>query len=138
MLGFTALIISFMGALQELSRLWKSEGLNYWSASIVFLFPAFLLHVAVRRYSLIPVLEYTAKIGTLILAAIGGGLFFQGVPYLFWQPTKESTEQAVEKEAAVERAAKGSRTYLEMAASIVVALLSLATAIVRLILEIMP
>ena len=41
--GLGMLVISFSGALLELSKLWQSEGLKYWGVSLVFLFPALIL-----------------------------------------------------------------------------------------------
>ena len=136
-LGFVAITISFTGAVLELSKLWKSEGLSYWAVSFAFLFPALLLHIAVMHYAFMPLLESIARVATLILVALGGALLFQGVPYFFWQPAKERTEQPSLEEGAERRAAK-RRTNLEVVASILIALLSLATAVIQLILEILP
>lgn len=135
--GFLAITISFVGALLELSKIWKSEGLSYWGTSLAFLIPALLLHMAVRYYALLPLLESIARVSTLILAAIGGALVFQGVPYFFWQPAKEPTEQPSLAEAAEQKVAR-RRMNFEIAASIMIALLSLATAVVKLVLEIFP
>jgi len=136
-LGFFVLTISFAGALLELSKLWKSEGLNYWGVSLVFLIPAVALHTVVTRYALMPLLETIAKVATLLFIALGGAMVFHGAAYFLQTPSKDRVEKPSPEEAAREKAVK-RRANLEIVSSILVALLSLATAVVKLVLEIIP
>jgi len=134
-LGGLALLISFGGALTELGKLWKTEALSYWGAGIVLLIPAAALYIAIGRQLITGALGVVAKVGALILTAIGGGLFLHGIPYLFWRQdsrTKESSSGPADAPDSVDEKRARRKANFEAIASIVVALLSLATAVVTL------
>jgi len=140
-LGSIAIIISLTGALVELGKLWKSEALSYWGASLVFLLPAVLLHVTVTYYTLLPVLATIAKIVVLVLIAVGGALFFQGVPHLVWKTEEEQKLEQAEKdspEEAAKRKTAKHKAALKAAVSIIVILLNLTTAILKIVSELIP
>lgn len=138
-LGYFALIISFAGALSELGKLWKSEGLGYWGASLVFLFPSISLYFAVEFQRITGIMANVAKIGAIILMMIGGPCFFHGIPYLFWKKGAEGQEVAQSLIPKDKVSNKESRKFnLEAMANIIVALLALATAIVTLVEKIIP
>lgn len=138
-LGAIALTLSFGGALLELGKFWKSEALSYWGAGIIFLIPAVVFFVLVRFYSLAPFWETSAKIVALILLAFSGPFFFMGIPHFFWKGPQEQTsghtEEISEKEAAEQKQARREARFT-MIASIIIALLSLVTAIVKLAFEV--
>lgn len=137
-LGYIALIISFAGALTELGKLWKSEGLGYWGASLVFLIPSVSLYFAVEYQRIIGSMVLVAKIGAILLMIIGGPLFFHGIPYFFWK--KDTGAQEAEppnsKNTIVKKDSR--KINLEAMANIIVALLALATAVVTLVEKIAP
>jgi hypothetical protein len=137
-LGFITLTISFGGALVELGKLWKSEGLGYWGASLVFLIPSVALYFAVKFQRITGPMSIVAKIGVLLLMAIGGPLFFHGIPYFFWK--KDTDKQKVEITPSANQTirTKSQNINLEVIANIIVALLALATAIVTLVVKIAP
>jgi hypothetical protein len=135
-LGFISLTISFGGALLEIGKLRKSEGLSYWGVSLVFLVPAAALFLSVRYGAITGALAIASKIAVLLLAAIGGPLFFQGLPYFFWKtpaPTPPPEQPAPPSPSQIASAAAKRKTSLEIIANVIVALLALATAIVALV-----
>ncbi len=140
-LGGLALVISFGGALIELGRLWKTEALSYWGAAIILLVPAGALCVSIERQFITGALGIIARIGVLILTAIGGSLFFHGVPYLFWQQNGKAGESLPDSvkvpDNSGEKQAK-RKANMETIANVIVALLSLATAIVTLAEKLSP
>jgi hypothetical protein len=140
-LGAIALIISFGGALLELGKFWKSEALSYWGVGIIFLIPAIIFLVLVKLYPLAPLWETLAKIAALVLLAFSGPLFFMGIPYFFWkapqgQEPKHAEETSAQEASAQEMAQREAK--FTTIASIIIALLSLATALVKLVSEVIP
>ena len=140
-LGGVALVISFGGALIELGKLWKTEALSYWGVGIFLLIPAGALYIVVGRQLITGALGVTAKVFALVLTVIGGGMFFHGIPYLFWkqdsktkQPPSDSTDTPV---TSYEKKAKRKGNF-EAIASIIVAMLSLATAAVTIVWKLSP
>ena len=140
-LGAIALIISFGGALVELGKFWKSEALSYWGVGLVFLIPAGILFALVKFYSLPSVLETITKAAALLLLAFSGPFFFMGVPYFFWKEKQEqfsqSEEEVSEEEAVAQNLARRKARFTTIA-SIIIAFLSLATAVAKLVLEVLP
>jgi len=130
-LGLLALVLSFAGALTELGKLLQSQGLNYWGVSLVFLIPGVVLAVSVERGNVTDALVTPAKLGVLVLLAIGGAMFFYGVPYLFWQGT--GSETGAKAPAGEEGKGREFRASSKAAANAIVALLALATAVVTLV-----
>jgi len=137
-LGFIALIISFGGALVELGKLWKSEGLGYWGASLIFLIPSVALFFAIKFQRITGTMSIAAKIGALLLMAIGGPLFFQGIPYLFWKKDADKQKVEITPSANQSISTKSRKFNFEVMANIIVALLALATAVVTLVNKIVP
>lgn len=136
--GFIFLIISFAGALTELGKLWKSEGLGYWGASLVFLIPSIALYFAVKFQRITGDMVLVAKIGAILLLTIGGPFFFHGIPYFFWKKDTEvqETESTTSTHMNVNKEVRKSN--LKAIANIIVALLALATAAINLVDKIMP
>lgn len=140
-LGGLALSVSLAGALTELGRLWKTEALSYWGAGIVLLVPAGALYVAIERQIITGALGVIAKVGALVLTAIGGALFFQGIPYLFWKQNEKiekSPSDSVNIPDTGDEKRSKRKASLETIVSMIVALLSLATAIVALVEKLSP
>ena len=125
-IGILFLIVSFMGALFELKDLLRNEAYSYWGVSLVFLIPAILLFISTQRQIITGVFVFISKIAIMIFAAIGFPMFFQGIPYLFWNKTEE-------KEAIVVQESEKRKTSFEIIGNVLVALFSLATAIVVLV-----
>ena len=137
-LGYIALIISFGGALTELGKLWKSEGLGYWRVSLVFLIPSISLYFSVEFQRITGAMASVAKVGAIILMMIGGPLFFHGIPYLFWKNNAEVQEGQPDTSRNEVTNKDSRKITLEVMANIVVALLALATAVVTLVEKIAP
>jgi hypothetical protein len=134
-LGFVAVTISFAGAFTELGKLLRSEWLNYWGVSLVFLIPGVVLFLAVGNGSVSGALETASRAGVLVLLGLGGAMFFQGVPYLFWIDRAVSQEGIGTQEHAVSvpTVQREHRANWRAAANGIVALLALATAVVTLL-----
>lgn len=126
-IGMALIVICFVGSMLEIGRLTRSEAFGYWGASIVFLGPAALLMWIGRNaspYDGWPILA--ARVITLLLIAVGGAMFIQGIPHLFWKiDDSEATDAAIG--TSVSRAPS-----IELLIRIVVALISLVTAILAL------
>ena len=139
-LGAIALIISFGGALIELGKFWKSEALSYWGVGIIFLIPAIIFFVLAKLYPLAPLWETLAKIAALLLLAFSGPFFFMGMPHLFWRISQGQEPRQAEKVSAQETTAKAAqrKARFNTIASIIIALLAFATAVVKLASEIIP
>jgi len=139
--GAIALVISFAGALVELGRFWKNEGLSYWGAALVFLIPAGVLFALIQYHALSGTVGTIARVAALLLLALGGPLFFTGVPYFFWKEEQEKASQAAEGipgEKTIEQMLARREARFTTIASIIVALLSLATAVVKIVFEFLP
>jgi hypothetical protein len=134
--GFVFLIVSFAGALLEIGKLWSKEGLDYWGVSLVFLLPAAVLYLLSATGRIEGVLLTIAKVAFLLLLAVGGPMFLQGVPYFIRssdrkrepKPAEEHNLHRIREDKAAQR-----KTTLEIVGRILVAFLSLATAIVALV-----
>jgi hypothetical protein len=132
--GFALLILSLAGALTELGKLWHSEGLNYWGVSLVFLVPAVLVILADESHRIPSTLTAAARISILGLLAVGGGMFFQGIPYFFWSQSADTQAAAAGASSEVRGSDPGgSRVNRKAAANAIVALLALVTAVVTLV-----
>ncbi len=140
-IGGLGIIISFAGALLELGKLWDSEGLEYWGVSLVFMIPAAALYVGVWQQLIDHPFVVPAKIAFLLLTAVGGSLFFHGVPYFFWESGVDAQHPAAgdefpEPDHKTEKATKAK--LFQVIANVIVALLSLATAVVTLVSKLAP
>ena len=126
-LGMVFLVISFAGALMELGKLFRSEGLSYWGVSLVFLIPAAVLYLLDHQHSVSGAMGAVVRFGAVVLAAFGGFLVILGVPYLTWAEDQPSHVLAAGAESEA-RALAAAKT-VKAAASALVALLALATAV---------
>jgi len=140
-LGVIILAISFGGALMEFSKHWKSEALSYWGAGLVFLVPSITLFVFVHLSNSSSVWIVLSKIGALLLLAIGAPFIFMGIPYLFWRDEQEAKleellAEDLSDEEKIEKQVSRQEARFSSIASIIIALLSLTTAIVKLMFEI--
>ena len=138
-LGFIAIIISFTGMCFEFAKLFQNKGLEYLATFVLFALPALIIHLALtHNYLKKPVISIIAKIAVLLLVSVGGAVFLVGIPYLFWMPKSEQefmqAEKSSVKEASKSEMTKG-KTTLKAIATIVIILLNLATAIIKLIIE---
>jgi len=126
--------ILFGGAVIELGKLRKNEGVKYWGISLVFLLPALLLHLGVTFAYLVSPWDTVAKIAVLILMAIGGPLLFLGLPYMFWKPSSNVSEFSPQQLAEQKEAKR--KIEINAIVSEIIALLSLLTAIVKFVADI--
>lgn len=130
-LGPLFLVISFAGALIELSKLFRSEGLSYWGVSLVFLIPAAALFLIDSQHRLSGAMQSAARLGVIVLVAVGGFMLVLGVPYLTW--TEEQLGDRGRTETDSESRAMAAAKTVKAGASALVALLALATAVATLV-----
>lgn len=77
--------------------------------------------------------ETVARIVALILVFIGGPFAVVGLSYLFWKPKRQQAEEALLSGVAEVAGRKADRRKTDF--SIIIALLTLATAILKLVFE---
>ena len=78
-----------------------------------------------------------AKIAFLLLTAFGGFLLFHSIPYFFWKRDEPKSNPENPEELKNAKAEKIKNNF-EIMASIAIALLSLATAVVTLVEKVLP
>lgn len=128
-------MISFVGALSELAKLWKNQASEYLGISLVFLMPAGFVHFAMQRILPTSLWETIGRSFVLILVAFGGMFLIMALPYLFLKPAElNSPEKVTEQEAVEQRAAK-RKADMNTIMSMIIALLSLAAGLIKLIIE---
>lgn len=126
-LGFIAIIISFVGSFIEISQLWKNEAFSYWGVSLVFVIPAVLLHFSIDYYDVSNPWAYVIKIFVLIFLFSGLPFVPFGFAHLLYKPQKN--EKLVSEEEKADQTSK----KVQLIASFIVAILSLITAIIQLV-----
>jgi len=134
LIGIILIIISLVGALIELGKLWDNEALSYWGISLVFLVPAGLLHIAQITYDFYNPWDVILKASILLLIFVGGPFVFIGVPYVFWKSRKEELPEITEEELKI-RKSKNREKKLDLIFTLCIALLSLTTAIITFVSE---
>lgn len=129
-IGFTFLTISLGGSLIEISNIWKNEAYSYWGVSLVFLLPAILLHLSINYYEIIGFWSGVIKIAVIILLIIGTPFIPMGLSYLLW---KRKDKNIGEREISEEERVKNSTNKIQLITSLIIAILTLTTAIVQLV-----
>lgn len=129
-LGWIAIIISFAGALIELSNIFKNDGFSYIGTSLVFLIPAILLHISQERYLSNPTVIVIIKTVVIILIIIGSAFILLGVSAFIGTPSDK-----FKKSIKVQKS-EDKKNVFELLAPILIAILSVTTAIIKLISEI--
>ncbi len=137
-IGFIPLIISLAGALLEIGKLRKSEGLNYWGVSLVFLLPALAFYLLVEYQRVTGIWVSLAKIAALILTGVGVPFIFLGLSHFFWKKESPQTSQIPVEHSDDASKTEKTKPTLEVTANILIAMLALATAIVALVEKIIP
>lgn len=127
-LGWVSLIISFIGTSIELSRLVKNEGFSYWGACLVFIVPAIALQYSISSFENQYLINIIKTINVL-LVFIGSGLFLYGLSFFF-----EKKDNSVNDGATINSGTKEHKfkRVFETSISILIALITLATAILQL------
>jgi hypothetical protein len=133
--GAVFLIISFSGAILEIGKFRKNDGINYLAGSALFILPAIGLHAWNELSTLPTIMVSLVKFMVLILFAFGGALMFQGIAYALWKkPPEKDDASVIQSEQKVD----SRKANFELSANIIVAVLSLITAIIALAGEILP
>lgn len=96
-LGGLCVAISFLGALQELSRLLGSEAFSWWGVAFVFLIPALLLHLIAYFFSLSPFWTVATKGVALLLDAVGVPFIFFGFATYFDEAAQQKPKSPEQK-----------------------------------------
>lgn len=130
LLGWVAIIISIAGAFLELSKIFKNDGFSYIGTSLVFLVPAVLLHILQEKSLTNQTVITIFKSGVIFLLVVGSALFLQGFAYFLENPTEKSGKTKVSSES------KTKKTAIELMAPIIIAILSLTTAIIKFVSEV--
>lgn len=130
-LGGILLAFSFASAALELSKLLENEGLRSWGIALLFGVLGGLLHLSLAHFSPPGAVDVTLRAIVLILMALSGLAFFDGIPYLLWnrpQNDPKAISRAVEHEASTRDWGKIWHTL----ATLVAAMLTLASALLAL------
>lgn len=118
--AWIAIIVSLIGSFIELSNILKNEGFAYLGTSLIFIIPAILLHVYqsknLSRVSLITTLKTIA----ILLILVGSGILLYGFSFFLERESKKSEANTDKK------------INIELIVSLIIALLTLATAIIQL------
>jgi len=131
-LGIICVSISLGGAGVELAKVWKNEALSYWGVGFLFLTPAVALHIVTARSTFSLAFGIVAKILVLILCAFSGPFFFLGVPYLFLPAREQHTDARSSRTSSEEPTSEGTKKdRIKFVGALIVALLSIATAIIK-------
>lgn len=130
-IGFIFLIISFVGTLIEISYLWKTEAFSYWSVSLFFIAPAILLHLSLNYYGVVGYWATIIKSIVIGLMMIGTAFIPIGFAYLPWKTDNKEDEEKTSLNK--EERGKANTERLQLFISLVVTIITLATAIVQLI-----
>jgi len=129
-IGFICLTISLAGSLIEISNIWKNEAYSYWGVSLVFILPAILLHLSVYYYEINEFWSIFIKVAVIVLLFIGTPFIPMGFSYLLWKRNDENTD---EREISGEERVTNSTNKIQLISSLIIAILTLATAIVQLV-----
>ena len=124
--GAILVIFSFVGASIEFSNLIKNEAFSYWGVSLVFLLPAILLFILIEQQVITSGYVTISKVAAMLLFTVGGPMLFHGIPYLFWNRKEKKPTTPIQKETK-------RKTSLEIVGNVLIALFSLATAVVALV-----
>ena len=130
-LGWISITISLLGAGVELNKILKNEAFGYWGVSMLAILPAALVHLFVVHNQPSTAWTMLAKVLVLVLLALGGSLFLYGFSYLFWKQEDPASEQ--NGEASPEMTLEKQENRIKLVGAIIVAVLSLVTAILKLI-----
>jgi hypothetical protein len=125
--GFGLVVVGFASALIEFARLKRSEALEYWGASAVFLLPALMMHLSIELGWISNGFWRAGRISVLCLLAIGVPLLLQGTVYLaaFSREPRESIAATADQRA----------DDLKVWASLLIALLSVTAAALKVVIE---
>lgn len=129
-IGFICLTISLGGSLIEISNIWKNEAYSYWGVSLVFLLPAILLHLSIYYYEIIGFWSVIIKVAVIGLLVVGTPFIPMGFSYFLW---KRKDKNIDEREISEEERVKNSTNKIQLITSLIIAFLTLATAIVQLV-----
>ncbi|MBM7837871.1 glucan phosphoethanolaminetransferase (alkaline phosphatase superfamily) [Alkalihalobacillus xiaoxiensis] len=125
--GFVLIFMSLIGSLIEISNLIKSEAFSYWGVSLVFIVPAVLLDFFINHYEVLSSWEFLIRIFIIVLFFIGLPFIPVGFVYLLNGGMKENRKITNEEEKEEQKSRK-----LQLAISLIVAIISLLTAIIQL------
>lgn len=124
--GWIALVISFVGALLELSKIYNNEAFKYVGVSLFFLIPSILMYLYIQNNVITRGWAISIKILTILLVIVGSGILLYGISYFF--------ESSPNERSVVEpKRPSSSKTKFEFFSSIIVAILSLTTALLQLL-----
>lgn len=132
-LGWLSLTISIIGTFIELSKLIKNEGFSYWGASFVFIVPGIVLQYYISKIESLVLINIIKTI-IVLFVLIGSGLFLYGISYFFKKDTILNRDDNVI--TTTERKEFKGKQVLQTSVSVLIALITLATAILQLTKEI--
>lgn len=126
-IGWVSLIISFGGALTELGTIFNNEGFTFLGVSLVFFIPSGIIHFMQQEYATKSAWIIISKSSVVILFLVGSGLLMYGISF-FLEP--RSSKQTLQNE---QNKPTNSKSIAEVLIPVIVAILSLATAILQFV-----
>lgn len=134
--GWITIIISIIGAIVEFSTIFKhkfpavfkNDGFSYLGTSLVLFIPGIVLHLFQKKYLVNQIEIIFIKSLVIIFLIIGFGLFLYGISFLLEK--KVDNEKMVNEVAATIETKKDN---VKLGVSIIITILSLVTAILKLI-----
>jgi hypothetical protein len=134
-IGFVFLTISLAGAVVEVGKYLKNDGVNYFGGATLFMLPAIGLHAWDVSSILPSFISVSIRIVAIILMALGGSLLLQGIPYALWKkPSDVETTDTLQSE----QKAENRRMNMELLANMIVAILSVTTAMISFANKMLP
>lgn len=128
-IGVILLLIGLLGSLIEIDKMFKNEGFSYFGVGSFFVVPALLIHFYVSFNTIDIFWQTILKIGVLFFIGLGGAFFLMGLPYFFWNPSKDKKE--LTEEEKIEKTKLNVNTVL----SLIIALLTFITFVLKFYFE---
>jgi hypothetical protein len=136
-LGFCMVVGSVAGALLELGKLRKNEALSYWGIGAAAVLLAGGVHLAVARADMSREVELVARAAVYLALAVGAAMIFQGIAYGLRNPVSD----APSSDSGIEDQSRSRSRFLSLSqtlAATLLALVSLATAVVQFLRALYP
>lgn len=137
-LGWIVIIFSIMGCIFEISTIFKNkiptifknDGFSYLGISLVFFIPTILLHFFQKTYLVNEIGIIFIKSLVIIFLIIGSGLLLYGISFLL---EKKADNEKVKNEVAATIEKHRNTENFKLAVATIIAIISLVTSILKLI-----
>jgi uncharacterized membrane protein len=126
-LGAGLITVGFVAAATEFAKLRRNQAFEYWAVSILFLMPAAIIHLAIDFGSPSHGWQRVTRIVVLLLLAFGIPFILMGLAH-FFVLTKEPAQSKARSDA--QRA-----DDVKLWAALLIALLSVAATVLKIVIE---